>query len=246
MRVSSLNKYQHSYLSGMSRFAIIPAYNEENHIEEVVKEISKLDVKPIVIDDGSTDNTFNICNNNGTIAIRHETNKGKGEAIKTGIDYLLANHPDFTHFVVMDADMQYHPEETLAIFNMLENNNSDFVIGHREWKIVPFRHRLGNFVWRTAFNMFFGTNLKDTNCGLMGFNRNAVEKIRNHILGGYIVDNSILIGTVKNNLKIDQVPVNVRYHKKSGITRGVRVVFGVLLYILREGLRYRLDRKRFK
>ena len=99
----------------MSRFAIIPAYNEEKNIEEVVTEMNKLGITPIVVDDGSTDNTFNICNSNDTITIRHETNKGKGEAIKSGLDYLIKNHPEFTHLVIVDADMQYHPEETLAI-----------------------------------------------------------------------------------------------------------------------------------
>lgn len=227
----------------MSRFAVIPAHNEEKNIEEVVKGVTALGIKPIVVDDGSTDSTYSICADNGAIAIRHDTNKGKGEAIKTGLDYLIKNYPEFTHAVVMDADMQYHPEETLKIFNMLENKESDFVMGQRGWREVPFRHKLGNFVWRSAFNIIFDTNLKDTNCGLMGFNRNAAEKLKDHILGGYIVDNSILIGAVKNNLKIDQVPVNVSYHRKSKVTRGVRIVLGVLLYILREGLRYRLRRK---
>lgn len=228
----------------MSRFGIIPAYNEENHIEEVLSEASKLGIISIVVDDGSDDKTFEICSNNGGLVIRHETNKGKGEAIKSGLGYLLESHPEFTHVVVMDADMQYHPRETLAIFNSLENNNSDFVMGHRDWREVPFRHKLGNFVWRTAFNIIFGTNLKDTNCGLIGFNRNALEKMKDGILGGYIVDNSILISALKNNLKIDQVPVKVSYHTKSKVPRGVRMVLGVLLYILREGLRYRFGRKR--
>ena len=230
----------------MSRFVIIPAYNEENHIEQVVKEVDKLGIKSIVVDDGSTDNTFNICANNGTIAIKHESNKGKGEAIKSGLDYLIKNHPEFTHIALMDADMQYHPEEILSVFNALENNNSDFVMGQRNWKEIPFRHQLGNFVWRNVFNTLFGTKLKDTNCGMMGFSRSGIEKIKDSILGGYIVDNSILIGAIKNRLKIAQVPVKVSYHEKSKVVRGVRVVLGVLLYILREGLRYRLDRKRFK
>ena len=182
----------------MSRFAIIPAFNEEKNIEEVLREANKLEIRPIVVDDGSTDNTFNICTNNGTIVLRHETNKGKGEAIKTGLEYLIKNHPEFTHIALMDADLQYHPQDALAIFYSLESNYSDFVMGRRNWTEVPFRHRLGNFVWRTAFNMLFNTNLKDTNCGLIGFNRNAIEKIKDHILGGYIVDNSILIGAIKS------------------------------------------------
>lgn len=227
----------------MPRFAIIPAYNEEKNIEQIVGEMSKLDIKPIVVDDGSTDSTFSICSNNGTIALRHAANKGKGEAIKTGIEYLLKSHPEFTHLVVIDADMQYHPEEALKIFDELERNDLDFVMGNRNWNEVPFRHRLGNFVWRNVFNILFGKKLKDTNCGLVGFNRNAVEKVKDHILGGYIVDNSILIGAIKNNLKIGQVPVKVDYHKVSKIPRGVRMVLGVLLYILREGLKHRFGRK---
>ncbi len=227
----------------MSRFVIIPAYNEEKNIEQV-SEISKLGITPIVVDDGSTDNTFNICKNNGVLALRHETNKGKGEAIKTGLEYLLNNHPEFTHLVLMDADMQYHPQEALKIFDALKSKNSDFVMGQRDWTEVPFRHRLGNFVWRTTFNLLFKRDFKDTNCGMIGLNKNAVEKLKDHILGGYIIDNSMLIGAIKNNLIIDQVPVNVSYHRKSKVVRGVRVVAGVLLYILREGLRYRLSRKK--
>ncbi|MBI1979108.1 MAG: glycosyltransferase family 2 protein [Candidatus Aenigmarchaeota archaeon] len=228
----------------MSRFAVIPAFNEEKNIERIVTELKKIDIRPIVVDDGSTDNTFDICSNNGSTILRHDVNKGKGEAIKTGFDYLLKNHPDFTHAIVMDADLQYSPEETMKIFSFLESKNLDFVMGQRDWGKVPFRHRLGNFVWRKTFNMAFRTKFKDTNCGLMGFNRDAVEKLRANILGGYIVDNSILIGAIKNNLKVDQIPVKVSYHKKSGVGRGVRVVLGVLFYILKEGLKYRFGKKK--
>ncbi len=228
----------------MSRFSIIPAFNEEKNIKQVIEEANKLGITPIVVDDGSTDKTFDISSKSGAIVIRHGVNKGKGDAIKSGIEYLLKKHRrDFDDVTVMDADMQYHPREVLSIFDALEKTKSDFVMGYRNWREVPFRHRLGNFVWRTTFNIMFGTKLKDTNCGMMGFNRAAAEKLKNHILGGYIVDNSILIGAIKNNLKIHQVQVNVTYNRKSGVPRGVRMVLGVLLYILREGIRYRLRQK---
>ncbi len=227
----------------MSRFAIIPAYNEEKHIENFVKEVIKLGITPIVVDDGSTDRTYEICSNNGSVAIKHEINKGKGEAIKTGLKFLLDKYPEATSVVLIDADMQYHPEETFKIFNALENNNLDFVMGYRTWRKIPFRHRLGNFVWRNTFNILFNTDFKDTNCGLVGLNRNAIEKLQNNVMGGYIIDNSLLIGAIKNRLKVDQVPVEVSYHKRSQVPRGVRIVIGVFLYILKEGLRYRLRRK---
>lgn len=223
----------------MSKFAIIPAFNEEKHIEDVIKQVSELGIKPVVVDDGSFDNTYQTAYNNGAIVLKHQINKGKGEAIKTGLNYLLNNHPEFKYLILIDADNQYTSKEALHIMETLENNKADFVMGYRNWREVPFRHRLGNFVWRNVFNILFNTKLKDTNCGLLGFNRYAVEKIKDKIVGGYIVDNSLLIGALKNNLRISQVPVKVNYHKKSRVTRGVRIVLGVLLYILKEGLKYR-------
>ncbi len=227
----------------MYKFALVPAYNEEKHIDTVVKEIVKLGIKPVVVDDGSTDNTFQVAKKSGGIALRNNTNKGKGEALSTGFNYLFKNHPEMKYLVIIDADMQYEPKESVKLLKELEKNQVDFIMGYRNWSEVPLRHRMGNFVWKTAFNIMFGTRLKDTNCGLMVFNKKAVEKLRNHILGGYVVDNSILIGALKNNLRIKQLPVKVHYHIKSKIGRGVRVLIGVLIYILKEGLKYRLGRK---
>ncbi len=58
--------------------------------------------------------------------------------------------------------------------------------------------------------------------------------------GGYIVENSMLVSAIKNKLKIGQVSVNVRYKKISGITRGIKVEAGVLIFILKEGFKYRM------
>ncbi len=225
----------------MSIFAIIPAYNEEHNIEKVVKETLKLGISPIVVDDGSKDRTFEIGKASGAVVIRHDMNKGKGEAIKTGLEYLLRKHPKFEYVILMDADMQYHPKEATSILGELKRN--DLVIGYRDWSTVPFRHRMGNFVWRTFFNILFGTKLKDTNCGLMGFDHKAVEKIKDSIHGGYIIENSILISAIKGGLKVGQAPVNVDYHIRSKVPRGIRVVGGVLLYIVVQGLMHRIKRK---
>lgn len=227
----------------MSKFALIPAYNEERNIAQVIKETKRLGIKPIVIDDGSEDSTYNVAKKSGATVLRSNYNKGKGEALNIGFNYLSKNHPEMKYLVIIDADMQYEPSESTKLINELQKNETDLIMGYRDWSHVPLRHRLGNFVWKTAFNIMFGTNLKDTNCGLMGFNKKAVEKLRNHILGGYIVDNSILIGALKNNLRIKQLPVKVHYHIKSKLGRGVQVVLGVLTYIIIEGLKYRLGRK---
>ncbi|MBI2542810.1 MAG: glycosyltransferase family 2 protein [Candidatus Aenigmarchaeota archaeon] len=222
----------------MLNFAIVPAYNEGRNIGKIVKQIIDAGLKPIVIDDCSVDDTYNVAKSAGAIVVRHDTNRGKGEALKTGLDYLIKNHKDFHNVILIDADGQYHAKESAKIIKEIENG-ADFVMGYRNWDKIPFRHRLGNFVWHNAFNILFGTNLKDTNCGFMGFNRKTSGIIQPYISGDYTVDNSMLIGALKNGLKIKQVPVDVTYHRKSKVVRGAGLVLDVLLYIIGEGLKYR-------
>lgn len=222
----------------MKVYGLVPAYNEEQNIREVVERIKKVGIKPIVIDDFSSDTTANLAKKSGAIVLRHKKNRGKAEAIKSGLKYL--QEKDYDHVVFIDSDMQYAPEEAIKLLAPLKTGEADFVAGHREWGKVPhFRHRLGNFVWRNAFNVLFGTKFKDTNCGFVAMNKKSAESIRENIHGGYILENSLFIHALKNGLKIIQVPVSVSYKKKSGVRRGVRVVAGVLLYIVKEGLKYR-------
>jgi glycosyltransferase involved in cell wall biosynthesis len=226
----------------MTHYALIPAFNEEENIEEVILRLRKhKDVNIIVIDDGSTDSTPEIVKKLGIVLVRHETNRGKGEAIKTGFKYVLKNCPKASHVVLIDADMQYMPGEVSKILRPLEEGKADVVTGYRNPRDIPHANKIGNFVWRTLFNLFFGTNFKDTNCGYMGFTIGAVKKIKN-IHGGYIIENSILAEAVRNNLKVKQVPVKVVYGKRK-IGKFARMFFGVMIFILTEGFKFRLGIK---
>jgi len=220
-------------------YAIVPAYNEEKNIYNVVKGLRKIGLKAIVVDDGSKDRTYELAKKAGAIVLRHRINKGKGEALRTAFEY--ARKRKIENFVIIDADLQYLPEEAGKLLDPIKKGEADITMGYRNWREVPFRHKLGNFVWRTFFNILFGTKFKDTNCGYMAFGKRAIEEIEN-IHGGYIIENSILSEAIKKNLKVKQVPVKVFYHKKSGIKRGIRVVLGVLIFIFKEGMKYRLSK----
>lgn len=226
----------------MDTVGLIPAYNEEDTIEEVIRRITKdSSLIPLVIDDGSVDGTYHIAKKTGAAVIRHKKNKGKGEALKTGLNYIRKNYPRIKYIVIIDGDLQYPPEETFKVLKPLKKGEADFVMGYRKWKTIPLRHRLGNFVWRISFNLLFRTNLKDTNCGLVGFTRKSIGKIGN-IHGGYIIDNMMLAKAVENGLRIKQVLVSVHYREKSGIRRGIRMVLGNLIFIVTEGIKYRLSK----
>jgi glycosyltransferase involved in cell wall biosynthesis len=223
----------------MTHYALIPAFNEEENIKEVILRLRKhKNVNIIVIDDGSTDSTSKIARKLGAILVRHETNKGKGEAIKTGFQYILKNHPEAKYIVLIDADMQYFPEETAKILKPLEENEADYVTGYRNPKSIPYANRMGNFGWRILFNLLFRTNLKDTNCGYVGMTKEAMKKIRK-IHGGYIIENTMLRDAVKNKLRIKQVPVKVVYRQRR-VGKFARMFFGVMIFIFFEGLKFRL------
>ena len=213
---------------------LIPAYNEEKNVKEVIERTKKAGFENIfVVDDGSIDKTADIADKLGVTVLKHKTNKGKGEALKTGFSYLKESDC----VVIIDSDLQFDPEEIGKVAEPIKND-ADFVMGFRDWKTVPFRHILGNFVWRTLFNILFGTSLRDTNCGFIALSKKALKLVEPH--GGYIIENSMLASAVKNKLKICQVPVTVNYHHSSKVPRGIKMVLGVLLFIIKEGVKYRL------
>jgi glycosyltransferase involved in cell wall biosynthesis len=224
-------------------FAIVPAYNEEKNIEEIIARLKKSGIFPIVVDDHSSDRTAELAKATGATVLTQESNMGKGQAMRAGIDYLMKNHPDAEYIVFIDADMQYAPEDARRMVDALKKAGADIATGCRNWSTVPFRHRLGNLVWRTTFNLLFGTKLKDTNCGLMAMRRDAVEKIKDGVKGGYITENSMFIEALKGKMKVEEVDVPVTYRKISTIKRGVKTVGGVYIFILREGLKYRIKGK---
>jgi len=226
----------------MKSIALIPAHNEEKTIQKVISHLKSINLNSIVIDDGSIDKTSELAKKSGAFVIRHGKNKGKGEALKTGFEYILKNLPDVESLVIVDADLQYSPKDSIRLLKPLEEGEADFVMGYRDWRTVPFRNRLGNFVWRTSFNLLFKTRLKDTNCGFMALSRKAIKKMK-RVYGGYIIENMMLIDALKNKLRIKQVSVSVKYKKRYGrrsIIRGVRIVLGCLIFIVNEGIKYRL------
>jgi len=226
----------------MKAIALIPAYNEEKTIKKVISDVKRIGLIPLVVDDGSTDRTYEIAKKmNVVVVIKHSENKGKGEALKTGFNFILKNLPKIRNVVIVDADMQYSPKDSIKILDPLIKGEADFVMGRRDWSTVPLRHNFGNLVWRGVFNLFFETKLKDTNCGYMALSRKALKKIR-RMHGGYIIENMMLVEALKHKLRIKQVPVSVTYKYKRGIFSGLRMGLGVLVFIIVEGIKYRLSK----
>jgi len=145
---------------------VIPVYNHEGRVAGVVREALKLDVPLFVIDDGSTDSTYDRIKDIPSIRIiRHETNRGKGAAIMTGF---AAAEPLADWVVTMDADGQHHPENARDLIRAIPPDKRPIIIGHREgmdhhhvsWK-SRFGRKFSNFWVRVSG----GPNIRDTQSG---------------------------------------------------------------------------------
>jgi glycosyltransferase involved in cell wall biosynthesis len=122
---------------------IIPAYNAEKYLTELVYQITKFfDLENIiVVNDASTDDTRRVCEALSVKFLEHSINQGKGAALLTGFEIALKN--GFQYAISIDADLQHEPAEILEFLKKQQENDYDMVIGKREFKsgIMPF-HRI--------------------------------------------------------------------------------------------------------
>lgn len=195
---------------------IIPAYNEEKVIEDVIKKAkkefskSKFDIDVVLINDGSKDNTKLQAEKAGVFVIDHILNSGAGSATATGLSY--ANRQNYDIAVTMDADGQHSPKDVLSGIDFLEKNNIDLAIGSR---LIDSRGMskvkiLGNKGLSFITFLLFGVNVTDSQSGLRVYSKNALEKLR-WKTAGYEFCSEMIWRAKQSGLKIDEYPIQAIY-----------------------------------
>ncbi|OED29618.1 glycosyltransferase family 2 protein [Methanosphaera sp. WGK6] len=216
----------------MSNVAVLlPAYNEEVAIASMILLSSKYADEVIVIDDGSSDRTSDISKLAGATVLRHETNEGKGAALKTGFMYAK----DFDIIVTIDADGQHNPAEIPDVIKPIEDDVADIVNGSRYIngtdKNTPKYRRVGQTVLDTATNIASGVKLTDTQSGFRAFSSDSV-KYFNFDPDGFGIESDMLIEASNNNLRITEVEITVRYDVETSTDNPVVQGLSVLMRIL--------------
>ena len=211
--------------------SIIPAYNEEKTIGSVIKETKKFSYKIIVIDDCSSDRTYEIAKKSGIIVIRHRENGGLGSSIRTGVSKALsiANNNDI--IITLDADGQHNPRDIPRFIEKIKEGY-DFVLGKRDLRKYPLRKKFGNFLMNLATNFVSGTNLKDTESGFRAFKVSALRKLYLKAKR-YEIAVEIIFEVGRNNLTATNIPISSPVYVK-----GVGVWDGI------KNFRYLLSRRR--
>jgi glycosyltransferase involved in cell wall biosynthesis len=160
--------------------ALIPAFNPERPLVDLVRELSACGFRSIiVVDDGSSPDAATVFSEltaiRGCELARHGLNRGKGRAIKTGLACFLERHPEAEGVVTVDADGQHLAKDVVRVAESFLAAPDALVIGSRKFaQDTPWRSRFGNQLTRQVFRWVAGARLADTQSGLRCFSRAIV------------------------------------------------------------------------
>jgi len=213
---------------------IIPAHNEQRHIKTVIRKVRKQKVKGcriIVVDDGSTDRTYEIAKEEGLTVLRHAINLGKGAALKTGADYSVKTGAK--NLVFIDSDGQHMPEDIPRFLKAL--HGTDIVFGSRTLsRKMPSILKFGNSFINKVNSLLFGIKLRDTQSGYRAMTSTAYRKIRWRSCG-YSVESEMVANTGKKRLKYREITIKTIYsdrYKGTTVIDGIKIVLSMLWWKL--------------
>jgi len=212
---------------------IIPAFNEEKTIGEIIRQVEAVDLSPlgkeiIVVDNNSQDSTLRIAKSIPNIKVVVEKGKGKGTAVKRGIAESTGDM-----ILIQDADLEYNPDDIPKLIEKAISNKS-VVFGSRN--LTP--HRRGTFLARWGvwfltkeFNLLFGTDLTDLWTCYKLFPKEASHLFRG---GGFESELLFASALIRSGFKIDEVPISYNQPRTKAEGKKIRYrdgIFGIFLLI---------------
>jgi glycosyltransferase involved in cell wall biosynthesis len=208
---------------------VVPAYNEQTTVREVVRELRAAFPLVVVIDDASRDATASRARDAGGTVLRHALNLGQGGALETGIQYGLSL-PQVQRFVTFDADGQHDVADAVRMVQTLEAGDLDVVLGSRflspaSAEELPGAKRVLLRAATFVNNRTSGVRLTDAHNGLRAFGRPFAELVRLTMLDMAHASELTMI-LARSGLRYGEVPVTVTYTEYSR-SKGQRAVNAV-------------------
>ena len=196
----------------MKYIILIPAYNPDNKLIKLLKEINNK-YKTIIVNDGS-DKAYNSIFNEAkkyAYVINYDKNEGKGYALKTGFNYIEDEYKNYI-IVTMDCDGQHTLSDAINLCNYVKDNPDTLVIGKRNiTKAMPFKSRLGNKLTRRVLNKVADINIYDTQSGLRAFSYKLMDYMQNTPGDGYEYEMNVLLNLNNNKIKYHEINISTIY-----------------------------------
>ncbi len=220
-------------------FIVVPIYNEVSIISQVIEGIKKASfTNIIVVDDGSTDDPSDAIKKTGAIYIMHTLNRGKGAAVKTGIE--AAKSLGATIIVTIDGDGQHNPADIKRLIQPIQEADCEVVLGVRTHNRaqMPLLKRLANTFADIFIHMLSGLKVNDSQSGFRAYGKHALELI-NTRSDRYEFDSEIVREIARHQLRYKEVPIETHYTdysrgklQKQGFKNGLITFYKLLWHVL--------------
>lgn len=201
----------------MERIVIIPALNPDEGLRDLVERNWELENQVILVNDGSDKKYEKLFWELGEkcIVLHHNTNQGKGAAIKTALKYIRDELWECSVIGIMDADGQHLPDDMEKLLMKAASETSALILGSRTIdKDVPWRSRMGNLITRKVFRLTTGVEVSDTQSGLRAFSSKLLDFMLNITGERYEYEMNVLVTCAKQHIPIIEVPIQTIYHDK--------------------------------
>lgn len=195
----------------MTKWIVIPAYNEGSKLAEVLRGVSGYADEVVVIDDGSGDNTGEVARAEGVHVLTHRLNRGQGAALATGIEYALRNGARVV--VTFDSDGQHSAGDIPKMIEPIESGEAEAVLGSRFLKNTHNTPTVRKYVLKAGLiftRILSRIDVTDTHNGFRALSRSAAEKIeikQDRMAHG----SEILDQIAKKKIKFVERPVTITY-----------------------------------
>ncbi|MFB0919277.1 MAG: bifunctional glycosyltransferase family 2/GtrA family protein [Oscillospiraceae bacterium] len=200
--------------NGQTRIALIPAYEPADELLNLVVQLSDAHFRIVIVDDGSGENyrrIFSAAKRFAAVLV-HETNKGKGETLKTGLSYIQNHCPDNSVVVTLDADGQHSVTDAIRAAEAASSDTGSLILGCRRFcGDVPKRSRFGNTVTRLVYRTVTGLNVSDTQTGLRAFDASLIPFMLKVKGDRYEYEMNVLLKCARNKVPIREIEIATIY-----------------------------------
>jgi len=189
---------------------LIPALNAARTLPEVIRE-ARLQLEPvIVIDDGSTDGTGDAARAAGATVLRHEKNRGKGGALKTGFAWALEN--GFDGVITLDADGQHLASELPKFLAERAAGGADLIIGGRSHLFAHMlpRRRMANRFSAASIAFVSGTAITDSQSGFRFYSANLLRNLALRT-DGFDLESEVIVRAGRRGYRIVTIPIELGF-----------------------------------
>ena len=212
---------------------LIPAYEPNENMIELLKELKKFDLNIVVVNDGSGSLYRDIFEEACKYAkvLEHTVNKGKGRALKTGLKYISGAFKGKYVVVTMDCDGQHKVRDAIKLYEYVINNPKKLVLGKRlRSNKTPLRSRLGNSITRFVYRLATGLDVYDTQTGLRAFSNELIPFMLDVDGERFEYEMNVLLKCVVNKIEIKELEIETVYIDNNSHSHFKTIRDSILVY----------------